>query len=149
MINKLPLEYYDIFSIYKYFEKFDNNKDGFLDIKEFIHVMRGDFRYSNNQLYSLICRFSERSNNNLVSIKNVSLLLNFYYHVFELKNNIGFNIFNNKKIRELLSNVPKIRNICEISEYLILKFLEYEKLFLKKNREFTFKGLFFFICILQ
>jgi Ca2+-binding EF-hand superfamily protein len=131
LISNLGLDKYDLISIYKFFDKFDNNKDGFLDTHEFSHLLKDHFSFTNNRINSLICRFSDKSNNNLISVTNLVLLLNYYSHFFERKSSMKFNTFNKDKIEEICSRIHSISSIYEYSKVLQNEFSDYEVLLIK------------------
>jgi Ca2+-binding EF-hand superfamily protein len=71
-------------SMMEYLDEFDENKDGFLNAKEFKFALQklkiNDIEKS--KLYSLIHRFCDSSNNNLISIPNLVLILNYFTYAY-------------------------------------------------------------------
>lgn len=71
-------------SMMEYFDEFDENKDGFLNAKEFKLSLR-QFQKEDlekSKLCNLIHRFCDSSNNNLISISNFVLTLNYFTYVY-------------------------------------------------------------------
>ena len=138
------MEAKDVAEMYQTFEKYDANHDGYLNHKEMTKILKEN-HFSNTQITSIILRFSDENNNNLISITNLVFSLYYFLKILNSHKITKHNFLNTNKFE---NKMMKINSLPLFSENAFdLQFLakDYKNLIYKGY----FSGLIIFAKIFE
>ncbi len=116
----------NLVSLYQVVDKFDENKDGFLSDKEFLNIMN-HLNINNKAIKDrILTRLFDKNNNNMISVTNFVLLIDYFYSIYKNKVYINFggeNYFSNSVLRIHEAAVYRPSDKLEIKKNKVYKFL--------------------------